>query len=291
MSQIQLNIIILLLSCLSFVHCYLSNKSLLRVKPIISYNDIKKNYDSELSHSLVGSSIIFGQLSNAATPIVSFVNAALISAIVRLGFIKSADAFIPPHIHASPHDFGMIIGLILFIGLLKENKSSPYDDIDEEEGVLYNADRANRFYKLRPHLVAKRLFSIAWLALSFNLSLLIDWKFGNIKRNEEKRADQALRMLTRMGPTFIKLGQALSIRTDLIPVAYAKAFKKLQDAVPAFDSILAKQIVCRELKISHLGEKFRTFSAEPVAAASIGQVYKATLLNGKEVAVKVSIPM
>ena len=86
------------------------------------------------------------------------------------------------------------------------------------------------------------------------------------------------------------LGQALAIRTDLINEVYALEFRKLQDAVPPFDSKLAKETICRELGIKQISDRFLSISEYPIASASIGQVYKATLLNGQEVAVKVQRP-
>lgn len=86
------------------------------------------------------------------------------------------------------------------------------------------------------------------------------------------------------------VGQALSIRTDLITEAYALELRKLQDAVPPFDSDLARKIICEELQIKTLDEKFKDISAVPIASASIGQVYKATLQDGRTVAVKVQRP-
>jgi predicted unusual protein kinase regulating ubiquinone biosynthesis (AarF/ABC1/UbiB family) len=88
----------------------------------------------------------------------------------------------------------------------------------------------------------------------------------------------------------IYAGQALSIRTDLITEAYALELRKLQDAVPPFDSDLAKKIICEELQIKSLDEKFKDITAVPIASASIGQVYKATLQDGRTVAVKVQRP-
>ena len=85
------------------------------------------------------------------------------------------------------------------------------------------------------------------------------------------------------------VGQALSIRTDLINEAYALELQKLQDAVPPFDSTEAKLIICRELKIKDLSEVFSSISDVPIASASIGQVYKGRLKNGQEVAVKVQV--
>ena len=88
-------------------------------------------------------------------------------------------------------------------------------------------------------------------------------------------------------PTFIKLGQALSIRTDLIPEAYALELRQLQDAVPPFPSQQAFEVLRRQLGVRNLDEKFATLSSTPVASASIGQVYRGTLLDGRDVAVKV----
>ena len=108
--------------------------------------------------------------------------------------------------------------------------------------------------------------------------------------NEPERARDALLLANQMGPTFIKLGQALSIRTDLISEAYALELRQLQDAVPPFDSAEAYAVLRRELQVRDLSSIFRTISAEPVASASIGQVYRATLLDGRDVAVKVQRP-
>jgi predicted unusual protein kinase regulating ubiquinone biosynthesis (AarF/ABC1/UbiB family) len=82
----------------------------------------------------------------------------------------------------------------------------------------------------------------------------------------------------------------LSIRTDLIPEAYALELRQLQDAVPAFDSDEARAIIARELKTAPgaagLHAVFKALSPEPLAAASIGQVYKGTLKDGRQVATK-----
>lgn len=96
-------------------------------------------------------------------------------------------------------------------------------------------------------------------------------------------------LLTELGPTFIKVGQSLSIRTDLLSPGYVRGLQSLQDNVPAFDTVKAKEILEEEWGqsvtsvLSKIGDK-------PVAAASLGQVYKATMKDGREVAVKVQRP-
>lgn len=166
-------------------------------------------------------------------------------------------------------------------------KKSPYD---ADIAPVYDVEKANEYFRQRPWLLLTRLLRIFVLTSGFNIRLLLDWKTGNLKKNEGDRAKEALDILSKLGPTFVKLGQALSIRTDLIPDSYAKELRKLQDAVPPFDNVLAKTIMKRELGVKDLKEVFVSLSPQPVASASIGQVYRAKLLNGQEVAVKVQRP-
>lgn len=92
-----------------------------------------------------------------------------------------------------------------------------------------------------------------------------------------------------LGPTFIKLGQVLSSRPDLIPYNFAEEFKKLQDAVPPFPASEAKKHIEEELHIQ-INEVFSSFDEIPSAAASIAQVHNAILLTGEKVIVKVQRP-
>ncbi len=95
--------------------------------------------------------------------------------------------------------------------------------------------------------------------------------------------------IEELGPTFIKLGQILSTRNDIIPPEYTRELEKLQDTVPPTDFELIQAQVEKELK-KPLDEVFPTFDHVPVASASLGQVHFATLVDGKEVAVKVLRP-
>ncbi|EED88072.1 predicted protein, partial [Thalassiosira pseudonana CCMP1335] len=165
----------------------------------------------------------------------------------------------------------------------------------------YNPVIAQEFYSKRPLMVIKRILRLASLTAVFNSGLLWDWlvlgkllkdeEYSALRRNEKQRAKDALVLCEKLGPTFIKLGQALSIRTDILPELYALELRQLQDAVPPFDSSEARSVLRKELNVSDLNAIFTQLSEKPVASASIGQVYRGILKeNGKEVAVKVQRP-
>ena len=111
-----------------------------------------------------------------------------------------------------------------------------------------------------------------------------DHKYENHSRPERVRL-----VLEELGPTFIKLGQVLSTRPDLIPLEYIMELNKLQDSVPSFPYEEVEQIISIELG-KKPDELFKSFERESIAAASIGQVHRAVTLDGEEVVVKVQRP-
>ncbi len=102
-------------------------------------------------------------------------------------------------------------------------------------------------------------------------------------------AERLRKILEELGPTFIKLGQILSVRPDLIPTEFCDEFEKLQNDVPAFDFEQVKEKIEYELK-EPLGNLFSNFSVKPIAAASLSQVHFAELKTGEKIAVKVQRP-
>ncbi|MEH2047659.1 ABC1 kinase family protein [Nostoc sp.] len=154
---------------------------------------------------------------------------------------------------------------------------------------LYNPDAIARYYSYRPWLAWGRLLRIIFSFAGFILSLKWDEWQDRVEQNKGKRAIQLREMLTRLGPTFIKVGQALSTRPDLIRKDFLEELIKLQDQLPPFDNAIAYQIIESELG-RPIHESFSELSPNPVAAASLGQVYRGRLVSGEEVAVKVQRP-
>jgi predicted unusual protein kinase regulating ubiquinone biosynthesis (AarF/ABC1/UbiB family) len=153
----------------------------------------------------------------------------------------------------------------------------------------YDPEIIARYYRYRPWLAWARTLKIIWYFAGFIFSIKWDEWQNQVEQNKFKRAVQLRRTLTRLGPTFIKVGQALSTRPDLIRQDFLDELIKLQDQLPPFDNAIAYQTIERELE-RPLKEIFSELSPNPVAAASLGQVYRGRLHSGEEVAVKVQRP-
>jgi predicted unusual protein kinase regulating ubiquinone biosynthesis (AarF/ABC1/UbiB family) len=146
-----------------------------------------------------------------------------------------------------------------------------------------------KYYQFRPWLVIFRAIKIIWYFAGFLIGLQLDRAVGTLEANKTMRANQLRELISALGPTYIKVGQALSTRPDLIRQDFLDELIKLQDQLPPFSTNQAFQIIESQLR-KPIEDLYREISPEPIAAASLGQVYKARLFSGEEVAVKVQRP-
>ncbi|KAJ0077840.1 hypothetical protein Patl1_36859 [Pistacia atlantica] len=156
--------------------------------------------------------------------------------------------------------------------------------------TVYSPENLAGKYSSRPIKVLRRTLEILGALGSFGVKLLIDQRNGVLDKNKRKRATELRKIFTRLGPTFVKLGQGLSTRPDICPPQYLEELSELQDALPTFPDADAFACIERELGLS-LDSIYSSISSSPIAAASLGQVYKAQLkYSGQIVAVKVQRP-
>jgi predicted unusual protein kinase regulating ubiquinone biosynthesis (AarF/ABC1/UbiB family) len=157
------------------------------------------------------------------------------------------------------------------------------------EALRYDPIAIAAHYQRRPFQVLNRIFQIVIPFASFGLTWWMGKGGASDPARERRRAIWLREILTRLGPAFIKVGQALSTRPDLVPPVYLEELALLQDQLPPFDNEIAYRFIEEEL-----GDRpeniYAELSEKPIAAASLGQVYKGKLKTGETVAVKVQRP-
>jgi predicted unusual protein kinase regulating ubiquinone biosynthesis (AarF/ABC1/UbiB family) len=162
-------------------------------------------------------------------------------------------------------------------------------EITDDTWLGYDPIAIAQYYSTQPLKVFARFISIFIPILNFALGLWLDKITKRSKQNLGKRATQIRKLLTKLGPAYIKIGQALSTRPDLVPPQFLEELAQLQDNIPAFSNEIAYQFIEEEL-----GDSPEAIYAEisdlPIAAASLGQVYKGKLWSGEDVAIKVQRP-
>ena len=161
---------------------------------------------------------------------------------------------------------------------------------DDKLPLYYDPELIAQYWRRRPGAVAQRIVQLSTIAGSFITGIVMDLVTKKTSENSVKRAIQLREIVTSLGPAYIKLGQALSIRPDILSPEAMTELQKLCDKVPSFDNKIAFDTLERELGCKWQ-EVYSELGPDPVAAASLGQVYKGVLKsNGDIVAVKVQRP-
>ena len=164
------------------------------------------------------------------------------------------------------------------------------DELGDELPLYYDPELIASYWSRRPAAVAQRVAQLATIGGSFITGIVTDFATKSVEENSVKRAIQLREIVTSLGPAYIKLGQALSIRPDILTPAAMNELQKLCDKVPSFDNKLAFATLEAELGCKWQ-DVYSELGPDPVAAASLGQVYKGVLKeNGEVVAVKVQRP-
>lgn len=166
-------------------------------------------------------------------------------------------------------------------------------DVHQKHQDKLKKERLSRAYRLtRLAVYGEKLHAVRVWFVQSAMRLLRRFVIGNesnIERNQEKQAVWLKEKLIELGPTFIKIGQSMATRADLLPLPFVVELGTLVDSVPPFPNDVAFARIERELG-QKINAVYSEFELKPVAAASLGQVYRARLHSGEEVAVKVQRP-
>jgi len=165
-------------------------------------------------------------------------------------------------------------------------------DFIEVSGLLeYDPAAISRIYAGAPQRLIRRIWQTLVPIGLYLVSVAIDWLTRRLANPDHARAraKEAADLVASLGPAFIKAGQALSTRPDIVPPLLLEELAGLQDQLPGFDSALAMACIEDDLG-APIASIYAELEREPISAASLGQVHRGVLLNGEKVAVKVQRP-
>jgi len=155
----------------------------------------------------------------------------------------------------------------------------------------YDPEAVATLYRGHPQQLLRRLWQTLIPIGAFLVAVAMDRLTGRLRQEEQvrERGRELCELLTKLGPAFIKAGQALSTRPDLVSPVVLEELSALQDQLPPFSNTMAMACIAEDLG-APVKQLFNQLGDEPVSAASLGQVYKGQLPDGRAVAVKVQRP-
>ena len=241
---------------------------------------------ADLSHALESLSAAAGSAADqlvSSVPGAHSVSAALAAEALKSGLSSATDQFaaMPPSVQATVLIASAIAGVSLGI-VTGSGAGRAVDALPKEFDPVAIA----AYFERRPQRRLSRQAELARQATWFSTALVSDWATNSWEKNMPLRASQLRELIVQNGAAFIKVGQALAIRPDVLPEPYMVEFAKLLDQVPPFAAVEAQAALRASLAAQGAPppeEIFESMAAfdTPVAAASIGQVYRARLKPGK----------
>ena len=241
----------------------------------------------DLTHALEALGAALGtatdQMTSMVLPDAHSVSAALVAEALKGGLasVTNQIADMPPSVQATLLITSAIAGL--GVGAVAASGAGRAGDALPK---VFDPDAIAAYFERRPQRRLSRQAELASQATWFSAALISDWATNSWEANMPLRASQLRELIVQNGAAFIKVGQALAIRPDVLPEPYMVEFAKLLDQVPPFAAVEAQTALRASLAAQgapapeDIFESMAAFDA-PVAAASIGQVYKARLKPGK----------
>jgi predicted unusual protein kinase regulating ubiquinone biosynthesis (AarF/ABC1/UbiB family) len=165
------------------------------------------------------------------------------------------------------------------------------NDFIETAGLLrYDPATITRIYAGHPQRLVRRLAQTLIPIILYLIGVATDWLLGRLRGERvRERSREAADLVASLGPAFIKAGQALSTRPDIIPPVLLEELAQLQDQLPGFDPALAMACIEEDLG-APVEAIYDQLDRDPISAASLGQVHRGVLKGGQRVAVKVQRP-
>eukprot|EP01026_Neomeris_dumetosa_P041066 TRINITY_DN33986_c0_g1_i11.p1 TRINITY_DN33986_c0_g1~~TRINITY_DN33986_c0_g1_i11.p1 ORF type:complete len:932 (+),score=126.14 TRINITY_DN33986_c0_g1_i11:322-2796(+) len=259
------------------------------LEPLLSDLGSKLSQVNEIDLSKPVEDLTSGRVPYIDSIVISF------KSIVQVLLMQLNDGSISASLSANPAAASMLSFIVVMLIALSTPQKTTHSQAEAVEEDLqvpveYSLEEIEAFFQVRPVLVAKRSVRISMELIQFAYGVISDLIFNKFEENQKLRAQQLREAFERLGSAFIKVAQAVSTRVDIFPPVYIEQIELLQDRVPPFPTSDAIEVLESTYGVK-VDQVFSEFSDKPIAAASLGQVYRGKLRSsGEQVAIKVQRP-